>query len=74
MPGMFIANLTDQPSAAMPVAPMAAPAPGPNTPPPPAHDGPAFWIKVSAKEDGSFTVTNARNKFSKTYAARQGTN
>ena len=74
VPGMFIANLTDQPSAAMPVAPMAAPAPGPNTPPPPAHDGPAFWIKVSAKEDGSFTVTNARNKFSKTYAARQGTN
>ncbi len=70
VPGMFIANLTDQPPAAMPVAPMAALAPGPNTPPPPAHDGPAFWIKVSAKEDGSFTVTNARNKFSKTYAAR----
>src|SRR2546423_1283503 len=74
VPGMFIANLTDQPPAAMPVAPMAALAPGPNTPPPPAHDGPAFWIKVSAKEDGSFTVTNARNKFSKTYAARQGAN
>ena len=74
VPGMFIANLLDAPSQIMPVAPMAAPAPGPNTPPPPAHDGAAFWIKVSAKEDGSFTVTNARNKFSKTYAARQGTN
>ena len=74
VPGMFIANLLDAPSQTMPVAPMAAPAPGPNTPPPPAHDGAAFWIKVSAKEDGSFTVTNARNKFSKTYAARQGTN
>jgi hypothetical protein len=24
---------------------------------------------VSAREDGSFTVTNARNAFSKTYAA-----
>jgi competence protein ComEC len=74
VPGMFIANLLDQPSAAMPIAPIAAPAPGPNTPPPPAHNGPAYWIKISAKEDGSFTVTNARNKFSKTYAVRSGTN
>jgi beta-lactamase superfamily II metal-dependent hydrolase len=31
---------------------------------------PAYWIKVSANQDGSFTVTNARNGFSKTYAAR----
>ena len=37
----------------------------------PAHNGAAYWIKVSAKEDGSFTVTNARNGFSKTYAARK---
>src|SRR5712671_5389949 len=70
VPGMFIANLTDEQPAAMPVAPIAAPAPGPNTPPPPAHNGPAFWIKVQAQQDGTFTVTNARNKFSKTYAAR----
>jgi beta-lactamase superfamily II metal-dependent hydrolase len=69
VPGMFIANLLDQPSAAMPVAPIAAPTPGPNTPPPPAHNGPAYWIKLSAKTDGSFTVTNARNGFTKTYAA-----
>jgi competence protein ComEC len=73
VPGMFIANHTDAELAAMPVAPIAAPAPGPNAPPPPAHNGPAYWIKVSAKEDGTFTVTNARNKFSKTYAARPGT-
>ena len=70
VPGMFIANLTDEPLSAMPVAPIAAPAPGPNAPPPPAHNGPAFWIKVSAQQDGTFTVTNARNGFSKTYAAR----
>ena len=69
VPGMFIANLLDQPSAAMPVAPITAPTPGPNTPPPPAHNGPAYWIKLSAKPDGSFTVTNARNGFTKTYAA-----
>ena len=36
--------------------------------PPPAHNGPAFWIKVAARDDGSFTVTNARNGFSKHYA------
>jgi hypothetical protein len=70
VPGMFIANLTDDQPAAMPIAPMAAPAPGPTTPPPPTHNGPAFWIKVSAQQDGTFTVINARNKFSKTYAAR----
>jgi hypothetical protein len=59
----------------MPIAPIAAPQPGPNAPPPPAHNGPAFWIKVSAQQDGSFTVTNARNKFSKTYAVKAaGTN
>ena len=27
-------------------------------------------IKISAARDGSFTVTNARNNFSKTYKAR----
>ncbi len=75
VPGMFIANLLDQPSAAMPVEPIAAPAPGPGTPPPPAHNGPAYWIKVTAQNDGTFTVTNTRNGFAKTYAAaRAGTN
>jgi competence protein ComEC len=75
VPGMFIANLFDEPPAAMPVAPVAAPPPGPGTPPPPAHNGPAHWIKVSAQADGTFTVTNTRNGFSKTYAARKpGTN
>jgi beta-lactamase superfamily II metal-dependent hydrolase len=28
------------------------------------------WIKLSAQPDGSFTVTNSRNGFSKTYGAR----
>ena len=66
-PGMFIANTVDDPQPAMPVAPMAAPQPGPNTPPPPAHNGTAYWIKLSAQPDGTFTVTNTRNGFSKTY-------
>ena len=34
------------------------------------HTGQAFWIKVSAQSDGTFTVTNSRNNFSKTYAPR----
>jgi beta-lactamase superfamily II metal-dependent hydrolase len=29
------------------------------------------WIKVTARSDGSFTVTNGRDNFSKTYAARK---
>jgi beta-lactamase superfamily II metal-dependent hydrolase len=74
VPGMFIANLTDQPLTAMPVAPIAAPAPGPNTPPPPAHNGPAYWFKVQAQTDGTFTVTNTRNGFSKTYSPNGATN
>jgi competence protein ComEC len=42
---------------------------GRGTPLPP-HT-PAYWIKVTATQDGTFTVTNARNGFSKTYAARK---
>jgi competence protein ComEC len=38
--------------------------------PGPAHTGPAFMIKVSAQADGTFTVTNTRNGFSKTYRPR----
>jgi hypothetical protein len=55
------------------------PPPQPGAPRPPGmtpmgrggHTGPAFWIKVSAEEDGSFTVTNTRNNFSKAYGARK---
>jgi len=32
-----------------------------------AAHAPAYWIKVSAQRDGTFTVTNPRNGFSKTY-------
>lgn len=68
-PGLFIANEVDDQPVAMPIAAAPAPPPGAGAPPPPAHNGKAYWIKVSAREDGSFTVTNARNGFSKTYAA-----
>ena len=76
VPSIFIANMLDDPFAAMPMAPIDAPPLGSNAPPPPAHNGPAYWIKVSAQTDGTFTVTNARNGFAKTYRAkgRAGTN
>jgi competence protein ComEC len=66
-PGMFIANGIDEQPSALPVAPIPAPPPGPGAPPAPVHNGKAYWIKLSAQEDGTFTVTNTRNGFSKTY-------
>jgi competence protein ComEC len=84
--GVFIANIEDNTTMASvltapPPAPRGAGAPGGapgagagrgggrgNAPPP--HT-PAYWIKVVAQQDGTFTVTNARNGFSKTYAARK---
>jgi len=67
VPGMFIANTFDQPLESMPLTPCAAPPQGQQAPPAPVHDGRAYYIKVSAKQDGTFTVTNTRNGFSKTY-------
>jgi beta-lactamase superfamily II metal-dependent hydrolase len=69
VPGMFIANTIDDAQTAMPIAPTPAPQPGPGAPPAPVHNGTAYWIKLSAQQDGTFTVTNARNGFSKTYKA-----
>lgn len=67
VPGMFIANTIDDPQPAMPVAPIPPPQPGPGAPPAPVHNGMAYWIKLSAERDGSFSVTNTRNGFTKTY-------
>ena len=82
-PGAFIANIDDNATiaevlTAPPPAPRGAgaapgagrggPGGGRGTPLPP-HT-PAYWIKVTAQQDGTFTVLNARNGFSKTYAGR----
>ena len=69
--GIFIANVTDDPQQTMPVAAMPLPGAGNPAPAAPAHNGPAYWIKVSAQQDGTFSVTNARNQFTKTYAKRK---
>jgi beta-lactamase superfamily II metal-dependent hydrolase len=65
VPGVFIANHTDDAPASMPIAPFVAS--GAEAPPRPPHDGEAYWLKVVGQADGSFTVTNARNGFGKTY-------
>ena len=69
VPGVFIANTIDEQQPVMPIDPLPPPAPGPGVPPAPVHNGKAHWIKLSAQPDGSFTVTNARNGFGKTYKA-----
>jgi hypothetical protein len=67
VPGYFIANDIDQPDAAMPRTAWNPPPQGQQAPPAPVHNGKAYFIKVTAQQDGTFTVTNTRNNFSKTY-------
>ncbi len=67
VPGVFIANLVDNQPTTMPLAPMPQPGRDSNAGPPPVHNGPAHWLMVEAQRDGSFTVTNSRNGFSKAY-------
>ena len=67
VPGVFIANPVDEPQASMPIAPLTNLRAGGGAPPRPVHNGEANWIKVSGHADGSFTVTNGRNGFTKAY-------
>ena len=68
-PGVFIANELDTQPTALPIAGIIPPVAVPGQPPvpPPPHNGTAYWIKVSAQSDGTFTVLNGRNSFGKTY-------
>jgi hypothetical protein len=69
-PAMFIANVEDNTTIAGVLAPQpAAPRGGGGGFGGAAHS-PAYLIKVSAQQDGTFTVTNTRNNFSKTYKPR----
>lgn len=72
VPGIFIANGIDDQPDTMPLAPIPTLPGSPVAPGFPGfqdHRGPAHWIKVDARRDGTFTVTNSRNGFSKSYAA-----
>jgi beta-lactamase superfamily II metal-dependent hydrolase len=64
--GAFIANVDDSATiAGVLTAATAAAAPRGNA----AHT-PAHWIRISALPDGSFTITNSRNGFTKAYVKR----
>jgi hypothetical protein len=67
LPEMFVANLFDGQERAVPMAVQAQPASAQQPPLMPPHNGVAYWIKVAAEADGTFTVSNGRNGFSKTY-------
>ena len=62
-PGVFIANVEDKAALA---SALSDPAGAQGNP---AH-APAYSLKISAQANGTFTVTNMRNGFSKTYVKR----
>lgn len=65
--GVYIANVDDNATIA---SVLTSPPPVRGGPPGaggPADHIPAYWLKVSAQRNGSFTVSNPRNGFSKTY-------
>jgi len=67
VPGAFIANQVDQQIDGMPITTWSPPLPGQQAAPAPAHNGKSSYFKIVARPDGTFTVTNTRNNFSKTY-------
>ena len=66
--GVFIANGVDP--AAVGTALTAPPRTGRPGGGGAASHAPAYWIKVTVQQNGTFTVTNSRNGFSKTYLHR----
>jgi beta-lactamase superfamily II metal-dependent hydrolase len=66
-PALFVANV-DEPATVATV--LTAPAPTGRGGGPPAAHSPAYLLKVTARQDGTFSVTNTRNGFSKTYRPR----
>ena len=66
-PGVFIANV-DEPAtiASVLTAPPGQRGGGPGGQAAAAHS-PAHHVKISAQQDGVFTITNSRNGFTKTY-------
>jgi hypothetical protein len=80
--GLFIANIDDNATIAnVLTAPPGGAGPGGGAPGGGGGAGrggggaaahtPAYWIKLSVQPDGTFTVTNTRNGFSKTYLTRK---
>lgn len=70
-PATFVANIEDNATIAGVLVPQPAAPRGGGGGFGGAVHSPAYLIKVSAQQNGSFTVTNTRNGFSKTYKPRQ---
>jgi beta-lactamase superfamily II metal-dependent hydrolase len=66
-PAVFVANVDDPATVA---SVLTAPPPTGRGGAPPAAHSPAYLVKVTAQQDGTFTVTNTRTGFSKTYRPR----
>ena len=66
--GVYIANVDDPATIASVLTAGSGRAGGRGSPTP--QHSPAFWLKISALPDGTFTITNSRNGFSKTYTRR----
>jgi competence protein ComEC len=62
--GVFIANVDDMATVASVLVPTTPPAAGGRGN---AAHTPAHWIRISAQESGTFTVSNSRNGFARTY-------
>ena len=67
-PATFVANIEDNSTIAGVLVPQPGAARGGGFGG--AAHSPAYLLKVSAQQDGTFTVTNTRNGFSKTYRSR----
>ena len=65
--GVMIANIDEREQLAAVVGEAATPPAGAGGM---AAHAPAHYLKVTARNDGSFTVTNSRNGYSKTYASK----
>lgn len=81
VPGAFISNWADGGEASIPVAAIVRDDANANlfrlpdnreAPPAPVHNGPSYYFKVTAQPNGTFTLTNTRNGFSKTYTKVSG--
>jgi len=75
VPGVKIANLDEPGQLAAIISTPASPAQGAAPAPPAGPAGnaahaPAHYLKVSARTDGSFQVTNSRTGYTKTYNVR----
>jgi competence protein ComEC len=66
-PGVMIANIDSPDQLAAIIAGSSTPPAGPGGN---AVHAPAHYLKVSARTDGSFTVTNSRNGYSRTYGPK----